>query len=458
LIISRAKIHHDVLSVLDKLNGLGFQAYLVGGAVRDLIMFGECRGDWDIATNARPFQVIQAFHEYNVVPTGIKHGTVTVQMHIPIEITTFRKEGVYSDNRRPDHVTFVNSLQEDLGRRDFTFNAMAMDSTGYIFDYFHGDYSIFDETVYPVGDPLERFSEDYLRMMRAIRFSSQFDFYLSDAIEEAIPKIARNIVKVSPERIRDEFNKILLSEYPSHGLYHLQDLGLLKHIIPELDACAGFNQCNPKHNRNVFDHSIAVSMRMKPTIPLRLAGLLHDVGKPQCFSLDVNGVGHFYAHHLVSLDMTRDILTRLKYDNKTIDKVCTLVKYHMARYEVLRPNSLKKFINKVGKENIDELFELMESDIYASASLKSLPDLMAFKNATNDILLACDPLSVKDLAVNGLDVMGWLNISPGPAVGSVLDTLLEMVLEDPSLNTRKALKSIVMVYFVVARTVGITGA
>lgn len=421
-----------VLNVLDALEQNNHKSYLVGGAVRDLLLCKQPK-DYDITTSALPEQVKSIFS--HVVLTGEKHGTVTVVTEQGnVEVTTMRKDGVYKDNRRPETVGFTDNIIQDLSRRDFTINAMGYNKDGLI-DPFGGSNALCKGQVIAVGNPTERFREDALRMMRAIRFACQLDFLIDT---ETFVTIARNkslIRNISAERIRDEVCKILVSDMPSRGIELMRATGLLNIILPEIDNMVGFDQHNPHHHKDVYKHTLLVLNGVSNDLTLRLAALLHDVGKPVAFTLDEKNTGHFYKHHMVGMDMTRDILQRLRFDNKTIDTVCILVKEHMSKYDNL---NVKRLINRVGVENLDNLFELQIADIRASKPPHDIEGVLKAKEDVTKIINEKQPLTVKDLKISGYDLMA-LGMEPGREMGKLLNELLELVLENPKMNNEDCL-------------------
>ena len=433
----------NVELIMNSLSQSGFESYIVGGCVRDSLI-GLIPKDYDICTNALPENVISIFSElgYKTIPTGLKHGTVTVVVNEGhYEITTYRVDGNYSDGRRPDHVDFTKSLKEDLSRRDFTINAMAYNSNVGLVDYFDGYSGLKKEKIIAVGEPNDRFVEDPLRMMRAIRIASQLHF---DIDMRTLLSIVRNrslILKISEERIRDELAKILLSDNPYMGIEFLRMTHLLKIILPELQICHGFQQYNPNHDKDVYYHSLKVLENTSGKLELRLAALFHDIGKPKTFSKDENGVGHFYRHHLESEKIAKQILTRLRFDNKTIETVCILVREHMSRYDFLRSKNIKKFINRVGVENLESLFELQIADIKGSSKRNNIKMVLKLKSECEKILNEQQPLSVKDLRINGYDLIN-IGFPQGKEIGETLNILLEIVLEDPQMNNKEKLEKI----------------
>ncbi|MBQ4015236.1 MAG: HD domain-containing protein [Treponema sp.] len=460
---------------LQKMNSLfeeaGFEAYLVGGAVRDEIM-GKGAHDWDIATNARPEDVMKIFHR--VIPTGIKHGTVTVHfMKKAIEVTTFRTESDYSDGRHPDKVEYAGHIEEDLSRRDFTMNAMAASlKDGHIVDPYGGADDIKARVIRAVGVPHERFMEDGLRPVRAVRFASQLGFRIEENTWAAIlrPDILKKAAGISLERFRDEFCKILLSPVPSVGLKLLEESGLLKIFVPELLQGRACVQSDERgfHSFDVLDHNFyacdgavlrgALSCSGLPRtsfaqeIPasdrlliLRLAALFHDVAKPSCKRVD-GGKITFYNHEIAGEKMARGILVRLKFSNAQIDAVCHLIKEHMFNYESSWSDAaVRRFVQRVGAQNIDALFDLRLADIYGMKRVEvRLHDtavcgkLLELRSRVDAALSQKSAMGLKDLAVNGGDLIA-LGIPAGKKMGAILKELFEAVTDDPAMNSRDAL-------------------
>jgi len=426
-------IPQTVEYVLMHLEYNGFQGYLVGGSARDIFNYKSPK-DYDITTDATPEQVKSLFAKS--YDTGLKHGTVTIILKDEhLEITTMRKEGIYKDNRSPEEVFFTNNLKEDVARRDFTINTIAIDINRNVYDYHSGLKDIELGVIRVVGNADKRFNEDALRLMRAVRLATQHNFIIELNTFLAIIKNAYFIQMISKERIRDELCKILMSDNPSKGIRLLQETGLLQYIIPELCDCVGFKQYNPNHDKDVFEHILAVLDASPKILNVRLSALLHDIAKPKCFSLDDNGIGHFIKHHIIGADMTEEILKRLKFDNSTIYAVTILVKHHMDRYDKLRIANTKKFINRVGVDNLPDLFQLQIADIIGSKN-KNQDDIDNVKNLSDEcirILTEKQPLTVKDLDINGNDLID-LGFKQGKQIGIMLNWLLEMVLVNPELN------------------------
>lgn len=422
-------IPQNVLFILNKLNLCGHKAFVVGGCVRNSLLKKPIK-DWDITTSALVEEIQQIFTpHYNV---GLKHGTIVIQLDGEFyEITTFRKDGMYLDGRHPSTVTFTNSLIEDLSRRDFTVNAIAYHpDTGYI-DPFNGIQHIEEGLLRPVGRAEDRFKEDPLRMMRAFRFISQYNFSMELETEKVVQKNAFRIVAVSKERVQDEFNKILLGEYVHQALIFMQECGLLKLIIPELYDCVGFNQNNLNHDKTVFNHLVAAVSYSKPILEVRLAALLHDIAKPLVYTEDNNG-GHFYDHDTISAQMTEIILTRMKYPKKIVQKVQMLVRFHMIRFEKRQPKNLRKFIYTFGKENLEDLYSVMRADAMASTN-RSTELVEILKAQIDSISTEEIPMSLKDLNING-HILSEIGVPQNPIMGEILKKLLNMVLDGEVAN------------------------
>ncbi len=453
---ARLLIPAEVRRVLDTLAARGYAAHIVGGPVRDLLM-GQPPKDWDVATAAPPEVVRLAFPR--TVPTGIKHGTVTV---LPddrraddrragdrqvgdrqVEVTTYRVESGYADFRHPDQVIFVRTLREDLSRRDFTINAMALDRLGRLYDYFGGRSDLAARLIRAVGDPVERFSEDALRMMRAIRFTAQLSFDIAPTTFAAVKEKNALLEHVSAERIRDEFSKLLVSDQPARGLEMLRQTGLLARFIPELLDGVGFEQ-NEHHAYSVWEHEVIAAATVPPKLHLRLAALLHDVAKPACLSVE-GGDRHFFDHERVGAKMAGAILRRLKYDNTITNQVVHLIRHHMALHynSNMKDPAIRRLIHRVGLEYMPDLLELRRADRAASGTKpgpvsKGTLRLLA---RIENVLAEDAAFGLKDLAIDGNDVMRATGLGPGPHIGRVLKVLLDAVLEDPSLNTREQLEA-----------------
>lgn len=430
----------DVKFIIDIFNKNNYEAYIVGGCVRDSILKRKPQ-DWDICTNCNPEETMEIFKDYNVktIPTGIEHGTITIVKNSKhYEVTTYRIEEEYRDHRRPSGVSFTNDLKKDLSRRDFTINAMAYDDNDGIIDPFNGLEDLENNIIRTVGIPQERFKEDALRILRGIRFSGQLDFNIEKNTKEAMLIKGSLLEKISKERIRDEINKMLLSHRPSISFNTLKELDLFDYTIPELKATIDFEQKNPHHDKDVYSHIMLTLDNTERDLPLRLAALLHDIGKPKCFTIGEDGIGHFYRHHMIGMDMSEEILKRLKYDNKTIKTVKVLIKEHMFKQDKLSDRAIKRFINRIGGENLERFFKLQTADIKASKPPYDFDNINYIKEKCKEILNRKEPLNVKELNINGYDLME-IGIKQGKEIGDILNYLLEKVLDNSDLNNKKDL-------------------
>ncbi|HET6486561.1 MAG TPA: CCA tRNA nucleotidyltransferase [Spirochaetia bacterium] len=423
----------------------GHQCHLVGGAVRDLLL-GRDLTDFDIATDARPEVVLGLFRR--VIPTGIRHGTVTVLFRgTQFEVTTFRTDGDYSDGRRPDTVVFAPSIFDDLARRDFTINAMAYDLLAdRLNDPHRGREDLKRGILRAIGDPAQRFHEDGLRPLRACRFAAQLAFTIEPATRAAIPGALPILARVSAERVRDEILKILASTVPSVGLLAMQETGILGVVLPELAEGIGVAQ-GDLHCYDVFHHSLyACDAAPRESQVLRLAALLHDVGKPRALGAGPGGRPTFYGHEKISTAMSQEILTRLKLPGAVIKAVCHLVANHMFNYqEEWTDAAVRRLISKVGEASIGELMALRRADQIGMCRENAgrFPEgLSQFAQRVEEVQRGSRAFTLRDLAASGTDLMERLGLRPGPEVGILLNELLETVLEDPSLNERERLLQI----------------
>lgn len=437
------KLDKDVVKILNKFEKNKFKAYIVGGAVRDYLL-GYDINDYDIATDAKPEEVTEIFEK--VIPTGVKYGTVTlIYNNKNYEITTFRKDFDYINNRKPDKVVYSEDIDEDIKRRDFTINSLYCDSKGRIRDKYSGVKDIKSKIIRTIGNPDERFKEDALRMIRAVRFMATLGFKIEEKTKNSIVKNHQLIENVSAERIKTEFDRILLSNNPGEGIRTLTDTNLMKYIIPELYKTVDFDQHSKYHDKNVYDHTIAVVENIEPKLDLRLAALLHDISKPESFTLDEELEGHFKGHHIKSADKSLEILKRLRYDNKTIENVRVLIRYHYLKDISIKEKGVKRFINNVGKERLDDIFKLNIADIKGKADMRSIDKVYNLQKKCKEIFEKQEPLSIKDLEINGNDIIKT-GVKEGRKVGEVLQYLLEKVLENPDLNNRKDLLEITKNY------------
>lgn len=434
----RIDVPKDLQDFARVFSGSGFSCYFVGGAVRDSLL-GQVVSDWDAATDAKPEDVKRLFK--HVIPTGIQHGTVTVRWRGgSIETTTFRIDGDYKDGRRPESVQFTSDLTQDLSRRDFTINGMAVSPfSGEIIDFNGGLADLASGIIRAIGDPRERFEEDGLRPLRAVRFASRLGFTIDQATLEAIPATMERFRQVSFERIRDEFTKILGSTRAGRGLYTLDQTGLLDEILPELTACKAVAQGGP-HRHDVFTHLIEACDAAPPDTVIRLAALLHDTGKPAKRSEALDGSLTFYGHDVESAAIAETALRRLKYPNAIIDEVVHLIRHHMFEYQdVWSDAAVRRFVARVGLDHVDSLARLRLADSSGMgngpADPASVLPLLERIEALRDKDQA---FSIKDLAISGHDLIG-IGWPKGPSMGQALSELLEAVLEDPELNTRERL-------------------
>ena len=430
--------------IISKLQARGYDAYIVGGCVRDSLL-GLEPADWDITTSAKPEQVKALFPR--TIDTGLKHGTVTVMMDkTPYEITTYRIDGIYEDHRHPTQVTFTNSLREDLMRRDFTINAMAYNDRDGLVDLFHGREDLQQRVIRCVGSARERFEEDALRMLRAVRFSGQLNFEIEEATLEAIEEMHGLLANVSAERIQIELMKLLVSRHPDY-LRYAWSTGLTSVFLPEFDRMMDTPQNNPHHIYNVGEHTLHALLASKDDPLLRLTILLHDVGKPDSYTTDENGVDHFQGHNAKGAAMSAEILRRLKFDNHTIHVVTTLIANHDIRFNQPLTTGLshvRKVISRVGPDLFPSLLDVMEADVSAQSDYMRLYKLTALKEtrqAYEEILRNQDCLSLKDLAINGNDLKA-LGMKEGRIIGTILKALLNLVLEQPEHNTYEYLSEL----------------
>lgn len=354
-------------TILYKLEESGHKAYIVGGSVRDLIL-GKTPHDYDITTSAIPDEIQRIFRDFKTLLIGKQFGTVVVvQETNNTEVTTFRSEGKYLDGRRPSEVFFSEDIYEDLSRRDFTINAIAYNNKEGIIDPFNGQMDIEDRIIRCVGNPMERFREDHLRILRAVRFSSQLGFEIEDDTYSACRELSSSLNGISAERIREELFKIILAENPSHGIRLIRDLNILEIVIPELMDAIGFDQKNPNHDKDVFEHIMCVLDKTPPILSVRLAALFHDIGKPHTLTVDEKGVGHFYGHDKLGAKIAEKILLRLNSSRDLIDEVTTMIKEHMSHHNNMKDRGLKRQISRVGKDHIFNLMELQKADRLCSS-------------------------------------------------------------------------------------------
>ena len=425
--------------ILNRLTAAGFQAYAVGGCVRDSLL-GTVPGDWDICTSALPEETEACFSDLRVVETGLKHGTVTVIFQgVPYEITTFRSDGNYLDHRRPQQVNFVRTLKEDLLRRDFTINAMAVGLDEEIQDPFGGRQDLTDGIIRCVGDPDTRFTEDALRILRGLRFASRLGFSIAPETAAAMERNKNLLSYVSGERIYKELTGILIGTYAQSVLE--QYGGVLAAVLPEIQPSMGFLQRNPFHNRDVWQHTLEALGKSRPDPIVRWALLLHDLGKPDCFTLDDRGIGHFYGHPQRSMELAEQILDRFHGDKKTRDTICLLVRDHDREAPATIKNA-RRWIARYGRDNVRLLLEVKRCDCLAHVDTPKTRarynNLMEMTRLIRECLETERCFSVRDLPVKGGDVMA-LGVPAGPQVGRILEGLLDDVLDGACPPEREAL-------------------
>lgn len=413
-------------------------AYVVGGCVRDSLLGIEPK-DWDICTSATPSEILYSFRDKKVIETGIKHGTVTVVMDDgQYEVTTFRVDGDYSDNRHPDSVKFVESIYEDLSRRDFTINAMAYNSAGLI-DPFHGREDLERGVISCVGDPDARFEEDALRILRAMRFASVYGFTIDEKTSMSIHKNKDRLLNIAAERIQTELCKMLCGKGVLNVLLEYCDV--MATIIPELKPCVGFNQNNKFHEYTVYDHiAHAVANYDATDVVVKVSLLLHDIGKPCCYTEDQNG-GHFYGHGTFSHDLAESVLTRLRFDNKTKHDILELVLYHDAIIEPT-PKTIRRWLNKVGEKQFMRLLDIRMADILAhrkDTQESRIEKCNAIGMLASEIIEQNQCFKMKDLAIDGHDVMNLRGIKEGKEVGCILNEILDAVIAGTLENNRAEL-------------------
>lgn len=452
-------IPNEVKLIADKLAASGYQVFLVGGCLRDLLL-GAVPKDWDLTTDARPDEIAKIFpdsvYENKFGTVGVKTRSADPTLAV-VEVTTFRKEGKYTDKRHPDKITFAKNVEEDLSRRDFTVNALALSlSNGTeeeIVDPFGGREDLQKKMIRAVGDAGERLEEDALRLMRAVRFSAQLGFEIEEKTAKAVKEKAGLLEFIAKERIRDEFFKLLMTDDAGGGVRRMEELGLLKHAVPEICEGVGMDQ-NLHHQYTVFEHNVRAleyAVDQKFPLHLRVAALLHDVGKPGSrgwkatpkgtrLNKGEKGEWTFYQHQYIGERLAVEALDRLRAPKQLIEQVALLVREHMFSFdaEIGTARGARRFVNRVGQENVDDLMKLRECDRIGSGTAVAVPARLRKFKAMIEIAMK-DPISAKTLKINGQDVMRALKIEPGPKVGAVLAVLLEKVLDNPKLNNEKIL-------------------
>ena len=428
-------------TILNTLEEHGYEAYVVGGCVRDSIL-GRMPDDWDITTSASPEQVKELFKR--TVDTGLQHGTVTVLVEKEgFEVTTYRVDGDYEDGRHPKEVMFTSSLEEDLKRRDFTINAMAYHPKRGLVDLFGGIKDMENQVIRCVGNPMERFQEDALRILRAVRFSAQLGFVIEEKTKAGIRALTPNLKLVSAERIQVELVKLLVSPHPDY-LRVAYETGITAEFLPEFDLCMKTEQNTPHHCYTVGEHILQSLLLVRADKVLRLTMLLHDIGKPVVKKTDENGRDHFKLHGPESERMAKAILRRLKFDNDTLHKVCRLVKWHDAR-PLPQMSDVRRSVNKIGEDIFPLYLEVQKADLLAQSTYKREEKekrLEGVKACYEKILEQKQCVSLKTLAVTGRDLIG-AGYKPGPYLGELLDEMLEHVLEHPKDNKKEKLLKLI---------------
>ena len=431
----------SVKKIIDVLKQNGYEGYAVGGCVRDTIL-GRKPQDWDITTSAKPEEVKALFP--HTIDTGIEHGTVTVMdQHVGYEVTTYRIDGEYEDARHPKNVFFTPKLEEDLKRRDFTINAMAYNEENGLVDLFEGELDLQRKVIRCVGNPMERFQEDALRMLRAIRFAGQLGCTIDEDTQKAIKSLAPTIKKVSAERIQVEMVKLLVSDHPEEILTAYK-LGLTKVFFPEFDKMMETTQNSKHHVYTVGEHTVKALQNVKKDKVLRLTMLLHDVAKPICKITDKNGADHFKGHQEEGAKMAKNILKRLKFDNATINQVVRLIKAHDDRPK-LDEKSIRHAMNNNGLECYPDLFDIQKADYLAQSEYnreKKAEYLRKYVDIYRSIVDKGQCVALKDMMINGNDLIE-LGVNPGKEIGDVLRKLFEKVLDSPELNEKEKLTKIV---------------
>lgn len=433
----RIQLPDKVHNIINTLEEAGYEAYAVGGCVRDSIL-GRKPDDWDITTSAKPEETKRLFPR--TVDTGIKHGTVTVLLGGEgFEVTTYRIDGTYEDGRHPTEVTFTASLREDLRRRDFTINAMAYNDRSGLVDLYGGLADMENQVIRCVGDARERFDEDALRMLRAVRFSAQLGYRIDVATGEAVRALAPNLQKISAERIQAELVKLVTSPHPDY-LRTAFELGITAQILPEFDLCMETPQRHKHHCYDVGEHILHAMLGVEADKVLRLGMLFHDIGKPQTLTIDPDGTTHNKKHPFEGEKITRRVMRRLKFDNDTTDKVTKLVLYH--DYDIAPTEAgVRRAVNRIGEDIFPMIFTVRRADIAAQSDYmreEKLAKVTCIEKLYQEILAHKDAVTVKDLAISGNDLIAD-GMPPGRQIGETLSALLEKVLDDPSLNTREIL-------------------
>lgn len=431
-------ISDELMDLFNILNS-SHESYFVGGAVRDMIL-GYSINDYDITTLATPDEIRETLHMYKTIDIGGSLGTVLARTeNFSVDITPFRIEGEYKNYRKPEEVIFSKDVRDDIKRRDFTINAILFN--GEFIDYVGGIEDLKNKIIRAIGDPEERIREDALRILRAVRFASKYDFEIEDGLKSAIISNVSLLKNISYERIRDEFVKILLDKNVKLGINLLKELHILDIILPEIVETYDYDQNSKYHENNLYDHILNVVGYSPEVLEIRLAALLHDLGKPSTFSMGEDGVAHYYGHEVESSEIARNVLRRFKFSNEIIKNVSILIENHMTFQSVMTDRAIRRQIRKVGSDNILNLYDLMVADRLGTMKSRSADDI--FKRKDRVVELLKEPTSKpKFLNFGGSDLIE-MGFTPGPEFKKILNELTELVLDDPSLNTNEKLRQIV---------------
>ena len=438
----RMTLPAGIQEVLGVLQQNGYEAYVVGGCVRDSCMGIEPH-DWDVCTSATPEEAKRCFSGYHIVQTGIRYGTVSVVIGEElVEVTSFRKDGTYTDKRRPDEVTFIRDLRHDLARRDFTMNALAYNSTSGLYDYFGGIKDIEEKKIRCVGEPDTRFFEDALRIMRALRFSATLGFAIEEETARSIHENCEWLGNVSPERLRTEISRLIIGKNAGQVLKDYSDV--IGVYIPEIKPMIAFEQNSPYHSYTVWEHTVEAVCRAPDDVLVRLCVLFHDIGKPACYSLDENGIGHFFGHAKRGAQMAREILERLRFDRRTIQMVTMAVLYHDVFIEPQR-RQVKRWLHRLGEEGLRLVLKVKMADVsalawaYRQERTQMIAQVFA---CMEEVIKEGECFCIRDLAVNGRDIMQE-GVQPGPHVGRMLSELVQRVIDEGLLNEKETLMATV---------------
>ena len=426
------KIPENIKFILQKLNSGGYESYLVGGCVRNYLLNIPIK-DYDVATDAVPNKIIEIFKDYTTVSVGKKFGTVVVVINDEnIEITTYRKESGYTDGRHPENVFFSTNIEDDLSRRDFTVNAMAYSEKSGLIDLYGGVSDLKDKILRTVGNPRTRIREDYLRIMRMIRFSATLGFKPEEYLLNVCREEKNGIKKISKERIASELNSILISDNVKYGFDLLKEIEMLGIILPEIQAMVGFDQKNANHNLDLYEHSLNTVSLTKPDLVTRIAALFHDVGKLETFKLNDRGEFSFIGHEKVSGEIAKKVLKSYNYSNYIKNNVFLLINAHMCCLNTYTKKNIRKLLRKLREENVMRLFDLQTADIMSTVN-KNLENIENGKRILNEVISEKNPIFIKDMKINGNDLIS-LGYPEGKEIGLILRKLNEKVLKNPELN------------------------